>query len=354
MAFNRPTLTDLVKLGESELNALVSGADARIRFSMLNIFARIWAALADGLYSALNFLSKQFFATTATGEYLDEIGLTYGVSRAQSTASTGYVRVYGTVGTAIPTDTIFTAANGVQLRVVLGQVISSAFVDVQVISETTGLNTNLAGGTAVSTSSAIAGISKSEVSPDGVGGGSDTQTDDEYRASILRKIQNPCGAGTVTDWENWAYEFGSIVTRVWVIPLVYGNGTVGVVFAADNAGVIPSPATVAAMQSYLNTKAPAGSTVYAFAPTLKIVDFAINMQPDASASTQANVRENLESLFYSQAIPNGSIPLSQLNAAISNAYGEVDHIMSSPSATLTFAGTAPTFEIGSVGAITYS
>ena len=353
MALQRPTLTDLVKTGESEINALVSGADARVRFSLLNVFARIWAALADGLYSALDFLSKQFFATTATGEYLNQIGATYGVARGQSTASTGLIRVFGADGTSVPTDTIFTSQGGNQYRVIFGKVIVGTFVDVQVISETTGLSTNLAANSPVTTASSIAGISSAVVSPAGIGGGSDVQTDDEYRASILRKIQNPSGAGTVADWEAWTYEFGAIVTRVWVFPLVYGNGTVGIVFATDTAGVIPSPATVAAMQTHLNTKAPAGSIVYAFAPTRKIVDFSMYLNPNGSVTTQNDVRAKLDALFYSSAVPASQLPLSQINGAISNANGEIDHQLVTPSAAVSFASTAPTFELGEVGTITY-
>lgn len=45
MAFTRPTLRALVTQSESEINALIVGADARLRFSVLNVFAWVWAAL---------------------------------------------------------------------------------------------------------------------------------------------------------------------------------------------------------------------------------------------------------------------------------------------------------------------
>lgn len=354
MAFNRPSLSDLVSVGESELNALVSGADARMRFSVLNVFVRIWAALADGLYSALQFLSKQFFATTATGQYLEQIGASYGINRGAATASTGKIRVYGTAGSSVPIDTIFSSVNGNQYRVVLGKVITGLYVEVDVISETVGLNTNLAASSVVSSTSPIAGVTSSIVAADGISGGSDTQTDNEYRVSLLRKIQNPCGAGTVSDWTAWAFEFGAIVTRVWTIPLVYGNGTVGVVFTVDNAGVIPAQSTVDAMQAHLNKYAPAGSVVYAIAPTLKTVDFNISVNPSGSPEVQNQILSALETLFYREAYPANTIPQTHVAAAISSASSEYDHTLNSPIGALQFAGTSPTFEVGKVGVITWS
>lgn len=45
MAFNRPTLGQLISTAEAEINALIPNADARLRFSMLNVFARVWSTL---------------------------------------------------------------------------------------------------------------------------------------------------------------------------------------------------------------------------------------------------------------------------------------------------------------------
>ncbi|WP_214293754.1 hypothetical protein, partial [Escherichia coli] len=89
MAITRPTLTDLVATGESEINALIAGADARMRFSVFNVFARVWGMLTDGLYSSLVFLSRQLFLSTATRIYLERIAESYGILRLPAAAAQG-------------------------------------------------------------------------------------------------------------------------------------------------------------------------------------------------------------------------------------------------------------------------
>lgn len=353
MAFNRPTLRALVTQAESEINALIVGADARLRFSVLNVLARVWAGLTDGLYSALTFLSKQLFAVTATGIYLRRIGESYGIEINQASAATGQVHVLGVNGTIIPINTIFSRADGVQYISTSSGTISGGFVLVTAIATTTGANTNAIEDTQLNSATPIAGATSIFVADGGMTGGADIESDDSYRARILFRLQNQGGAGTRSDWEGWARGFSASVTRVWVIPLVEGAGTVGIVFAEDNALIVPSPAQVTAMQTYLEGFAPAGSTVYVYAPTLVDIDFSIAETPSGQPAVRQSITEELTDLLFREAYPANTIVLSEINAAISAAVGETDHVLSVPSSSLTFDATAPTFEVGVMGTITW-
>lgn len=354
MAFTRPTLRALVTQSESEINALIVGADARLRFSVLNVFARVWAGLVDGLYGALTFLSKQLFTATATRQYLTLIGQSYGIIRNLSTAASGQVRVNGANGTVVNINTIFSRADGVQYLALSGAVIGgSGYVLIDAIATTVGVNTNAIEDTQLNSATPIAGATSIIVGVGGMTGGSDDESDDSYRARIELRLQNQGGAGTRADWERWARGFGANVTRVWVFPLVQGAGTVGIVFAEDNALIVPSPAQITAMQTYLEGFEPAGSTVYVYAPTLVPIDFTIAETPSGLPAVRQSITEELTDLLFREAYPSNMIPLSEINAAISSATGEVDHTLTVPSTALTFDATAPNFELGTLGTITW-
>lgn len=354
MPLLRPSLGNLINTAEAEINALLPGADARLRYSMLNVFARVWSALTDGLYSALAFLSQQLFATTATKEFLSKIADSYGIYRLPAQAAQGCILFTGTAGTAIPINTIVQRADGVQYTTTAGIVLPvTGFAEVPAIALVLGKLGNAAASVQLQVTSPIAGLASAAVCAAAIGGGADDELDDGLRARLLRRLRNPPGAGTVHDWEGWAFGLSAAVTRVWVVPTVYGFGTVGIVFTQDASSVIPPPSVVAQMQAYLAQFTPMGSTVYVFAPTLVPVNFAIHELPNGDPAIRQSITAELTDLLYREAGPSTTLPLSRINEAISAAQGEYDHALTIPTVAPVFAATAPVFQIGALGAITW-
>lgn len=354
MPLPRPTLTELNEQAISQINALVPGADARLRFSVLGVFAKVWAAMADGLYSLLNWLSRQLFLTTATGKYLEMRAAEIGINRLQAQAASGCIFLQGTAGAVIPNASTFTRADGVQYQTTQSVILPlSGFINATAICLTVGDLGNATGGVGLTSNTTIAGLSLAQVCTDGIAGGSDTETDDALRLRALYRLQNPQGAGTASDWVRWAKSLGSDVTRVWVAPAVYGNGTVGIVFATDNSGTVPSPTRIAQMQAHLNQFAPTGSVHTVFAPTLKVVSFTVQLTPAAQPDVQAAVIEELRDLLYRKGEPNGTIYLTEVGEAISTARGEITHVLTAPTANITFSAAEPVFEVGTLGTVTF-
>lgn len=354
MAFERPTLGQLIKTAETEINALIDGADARLRYSVLNVFARVWAALTDGLYGALNFLSRQLFATTAEGIYLERIAESYGMARLASTVARGCVAVSGTAGAIVPAGTIFQRTDGLLYEATDGATIgASGTVNVTVVSQTAGVLANANSGQSVTLANTISGVASCVVCADGITGGGDEEDDEALRDRLLFRLRNPPGAGTPADWERWAREYSPSVTRVWVVPLVNGSGTVGVVFAQDNAGIVPSAADVQGMTDYLSQYTPVGVTLYVYAPTLKAVNFTVQVSPNTLDVRQA-VEAELADLLERDAGPGQSVPLSAVHEAISLAAGEYDHTLVAPTAPLVFGAGVPVFEIGTLGTVSFA
>jgi uncharacterized phage protein gp47/JayE len=354
MAFNRPNLGSLINTAEAEINALVPNADARMRFSIFGVFARVWAALTDGLYSALVFLSRQLFVMTATRTFLTLIAESYGIYRLLTTAAQGSIRVQGAAGSIVPVGTVFNRQDGLQYQTTAGIVVPAAgFIDVAAIALTQGLLGNAMAGVQLQPSSPIAGLTISTVAPSGMGGGADDETDDALRGRVLFRLQNPPGSGTESDWKRWASSFSSAVTRVWVVPTVFGNGTVAVVFAQDGAGIVPNPATVNLMKTYLAGFTPGGIDLYVYAPTLKPTNFSVHELPNGDPAVRQNIEAELADLLYREAGPGKTIPLTHVDEAISSAQGEYDHTLTVPAAPLVFSAVAPIFEVGTMGAMVW-
>lgn len=352
--FNRPTLKSLVQTAEAEINALILGADARMRFSVFNVFARVWAALVDGLYSGLVYLSRQLFVSTASRLFLTRIADSYGIYRLPASAAQGCVFVQGAAGSIVPVGTVFQRADGTQYRTTAGVTLPpSGYTDIPCIAETVGVIGNAAPLVQVQSTTAITGVALSQVCAAGIAGGADEESDTALRARVYQRLRNPPGAGTVSDWTRWALSLGASVTRVWVVPTVYGNGSVGVVFAEDGAGVVPLPSRIAQMQAHLAQFTPVGSQVYVFAPTLVPVNFTIHEIPNGDPAVRLSIINELRDLLYREAAPQNTIPLSHITEAISNAQGERDHNLLMPAAPLVFTGVAPTFQVGVLGTVNW-
>jgi uncharacterized phage protein gp47/JayE len=352
MPLSRPNLGQLVNQAESEINALVPGADARLPFSIFGVFARVWGALVDGLYSALAFLVRQCFVTTAEWDFLVQHANTYGMAPLPATYAQGCITLQG-AGAVVPVGSIFTRLDGTQYQTSTSALVPpSGFIDVPCICLSAGAIGNASAGSVVTSSVSIALLVSSQVCTAAISGGAEAENTEQLRSRLLQRIQNPPGAGTASDWERWARQLSSAITRVWVVPAVSGNGTVGVVFAVDNNGIVPSPSLIAQMTAHLANFNPAGCVVSVYAPTLKPVAFSIAAVPNGSVAVRSAIIEELDDLLFREARPGAAIPLSRINEAISSAQGETDHTLVAPIAAPTFAAS-PTFEIGVIGAVTW-
>jgi uncharacterized phage protein gp47/JayE len=80
------------------------------------------------------------------------------------------------------------------------------------------------------------------------------------------------------------------------------------------------------------------------------VNIAISSLLPSTAAVQTAVEKALADLFVSEAEPGGTMYLSHIRAAISNAAGEIDSTVVSPSANVTAASNT----LLTLGTITWS
>lgn len=172
------------------------------------------------------------FALWAWGEYLDDLGLPYGLDRLPATPAAGVVRFTGPAGTAIPAGT-GVAVTPVDLDVdapeyqttVTATIGGGGTVDVPVSADADGSAGNVAIGAVSVLVTPISGVTVSNPAP--IVGGTDPEEDEAYRDRIMAAFKGQ-GGGNVQDYEKWARDFPG-VGRATIIPLFAGPGTVLVV-----------------------------------------------------------------------------------------------------------------------------
>lgn len=181
-----------------------------------------------------------------------------------------------------------------------------------------------------------------------VSGGADIEADDDLRDRLLARIQAPPHGGNAADYEAWALQVPG-VTRAWVYRHHMGAGTVGLAFVCDGrTDIVPTGAEVAAMAAHIDTLRPVTATVVVFAPVAAPLALTIRLNPD-SAATRAAVSAELRDFLAREAVPGGTLYLSRLREAISQAAGEYRHELVAPAADV----VSPAGRIATLGVITW-
>jgi len=362
MPFSRPRLSDLQSQIESDITSRIEGAVPALRRSVFGALSRALAAIAHGLHAFLQDRALQSVPYTATGFDLESWASLFSVLRSASALAAGPVAFSGTPGNVISAGSTLVSAAGAEYEVSSLVTIDGGGTGVgSVTALAPGAAGNLASSSVLSFISAPIGIdSTATVAPPGLQGGRDVGSDDDLRAALVARIQNPPHGGTAADYEFWALQVPAI-SRAWVFPLYSGAGTVRV-FVANDAYVgatLADPADVTAAQVYIDAAKPVTvavsdgmggwvSGVTVIAPTRQPVPVSLSVTPDTPA-VRAAIEANLALLFADEAAPEAGIPLNHIRVAIATAAGEFDHVLTLPAS----APVAAANSILTLGTITW-
>lgn len=210
--------------------------------------ARLWDFAATEVPAAA-------FPAYAWGDYLDDHADALGLTRKAATKASGVVRFTGSAGTAIAIGTeVSTAAvsaddEPISFLTTESGTISSTTVDLAVEAVNEGADGNVGANTVTVLVSPNAGVS-AVANPSAITGGSDVETDEDLRYRVLLKLRGGQGAGTISDYEQWALAYEGVVAAL-VVPVGYGAGTVQVVVTAAGQGAV-SDATLFGLQDKLD------------------------------------------------------------------------------------------------------
>lgn len=350
MSITRPTLPELAARAQTDLEARLLDGQTAMRRSTVAVLARVWAGLLDMLYEYLSWLAQQPFVDSAEAEYLERLGRTWGITRKDSTASSGLVTFTGTDGVVIPAGTELQRVDGALYATDAEATVASGTASAAVTASTAGAAGDTDAGVSLTLTSPVASLSSTAtVATGGLSGGADAEADAALRTRLLARIQAPPQGGCESDYEAWALAVPG-VTRAWVYPRHLGAASVGVAIVCDEAeSPIPDSELVAAAQAYIDDRRPVTAEVTVFAPEALAVPVTLAISPD-TASVRAAVLAELRDLFAREAEPGGVIYLSHIREAVSVATGETDSVISAPAANV----TPDTYEFPVLGIVTFS
>lgn len=352
MPFNRPTLTDLIDRSETDIEARLPGADARMRRSNLNVLARVQAAGEHGLYAFIDWMSKQMLPDTCEAEFLDRHASIWGITRTAASFASGNVTFTGTNGRIVPAGTKMKRSDGTVYTTSTEVTIASGTATTGVTADTAGAAGNADAAGAISLVSPISSVtSQATIAAGGFAGGADAETDASFRARLLTHIQQRPHGGASFDYVAWALEQPG-VTRAWVYPQELGLGTVTIRFMMDNtySDGIPLSADVTAVQNAIDLVRPVTADVTVVAPVAVPLDITTLSITPSSSSVQTAIEAEIADLILREAAPGATIKISHVREAISIAAGETDHALTDPNADITHA----TGEIAVVGTYPWS
>jgi uncharacterized phage protein gp47/JayE len=340
MPWSTPTLREVRELVRDAVNASLPGADANVPNSVLRVMSDNQGALCHLTLQYIDWLSLQLLPDTAETVWLDRHGQIWLVNadgsagRKTATLATGQADFQGTVaGTVIPAGTQlqsgvglpagFASSNTSVSFETLADITVSAAVSVtgNIRALDAGAFGNLPDGTSASLSAPIAGV-LSNALVHGMTGGTDTETDDELRARILQRIQNPPMGGAQADYVTWALAVPG-VTRAWA-NVEQGVGTMTVRFMmddlrADNDG-FPLPVDVTAVATYLDKKRPVTvKDTFAAAPIKFFLDLTIGALNPNTDECKAEIEVQLRNMLFDMAAPGQTIFAAWISAAIMQA-----------------------------------
>lgn len=325
MAWNRPTLQELVQRAEADLQGRLFGSSVPLRRSFVSILARVWAGMCHLQHGFLQYIAKQIFPSTADSESLERHGLGYGIQRQAATFAAGYLNFTGTPGVILPAGTVLQRPDGEFYTVQNAtQIATTGAAQALVQAERAGQAANASQGTVLEITTPVAGIAGTAAAVTEIAGGADTETDAALRARILERMQRPPMGGAAHDYESWATELPGI-TGASVFPLAFGAGTVLVVLGNyANANPQLDAAKLAEANAYIQQKRPVTAAVTVATVQPVRIDIDLKLNPSTPAVQQAVLAE-LGDLFKRQGRPGKTISRAQLDEAISAAAGEIDH-----------------------------
>lgn len=309
MPFTRPTLSTIVDRIEADMESRLTGNVSLFRRAVLRILARVFAGAIHLLYGYLQWISKQVMVDQAETDVLDRHGLIWGITRKAAAYSIGIVEFTGVNTTVIPEGTEVQTEEGIVFVTTAEGTIASGTALVPVQASEAGTSGNIVDNTSLALISPITDIDTDCTASGDFTNGQDAETDEEYRARILQRIQNPPMGGTAADFVSWALEVSG-VSKAWTFASTPVPGKVTV--------VIKGTASTDTVDNYISERMPITADLVVEDTDDKTVDFEISIAPNNS-DFRAAIIANLEQHFDEIAEPGEDLLISQLRNAISSA-----------------------------------
>lgn len=351
MGTQRPTLREIIERIEQDIvGRILPGTPPRM--ALARILARGEAGLAHGLYGYMDTKEKNFLPDSGDEASVLRWATLLGITRLAPVVAVGTVQATGTNDAVIPAGRELKSSSQLTYIVDADVTIAAGVASVAITAAEAGSVGNLATGEKLTFTQPVSGVLASvTVESPGLAAGSDIETIEALRVRVLDRMKAPPRGGAESDYVAWAKEAHPEVTRAWAVGQELSDNSVTIRLVTDDApgGLIPSGPVLAAVEAYIEARRPMTAEIYVAAPTPVELDLSIAISPNTQAVKDAITAE-LEDLLKREAEPEGTILISRINEAISNAAGESDHDLTVPTANVEH----DTGEIAVLGEITWS
>lgn len=341
MAFNRPTLADLVARIQADIESRLEFAGAVLRRALVRVLAVVYAGAAHLLHGHIEYLSKQLFADQSDDPYLVRQAGVFAFAKTAPGFAKATITCTGTNGTVIPAGSALQRLDGTEYTTDADVTVSSGTATPSATAVLAGAAGTLDVGVALAFQAPIAGVNSDAVVASVVQDGSDLEGTEAFRARFLEFLRTPPQGGADADYVAWAKKISG-VTRAWCYPQELGAGTVVVRFVRDLdvGGPIPDSGEVAAVQAYIDSVRPVTATVTVEAPTTLAVNYTLHIVPDTTA-LRAAVTAQLTAL-HQRTEPGVTLYLSRQRATVEDTVGLTDSTFTAPiSNTVPSVGQLP-------------
>ena len=259
MPFRRDSLSVIRDRVYAQYMSLFRPRDKAPRHNLLNVFSAVDAGMYHQLLGDLDFLALQLFPDTAEGEYL-RAHWSSRITPLYAIAASGAVLVTGIPDRPVPSGLLFASGSGERYYTTEAYRIGAdGRVVVRVTAQETGIKPNLPPGEELSIVSAIpAGIDSKAVSTaEGITGGADAESDEEYLVRVLLGLRNANRYGKTGDFAAWALDASPEVSAAWEYKHfgVFGAVLIQVINGSQLEWVHPV-SNLDIIRAYINDMAP--------------------------------------------------------------------------------------------------
>lgn len=222
-----------------------------------------------------------------------------------------------------------------------------------------GQAVNQLAGAALTLLSPISGVdSEARVDFSELSGGTDTESDTDFRARVISRVQNPVALFNVNAIVNQA-KLVAGVTRVFVFEITPAVGQVTIYFVRDNdANIIPSAGEVTTTKNKILEIKPAHTSdddVIVAAPTAVPVAFTFTALSPNTSTMQTAITASLADLIANTGVGDDLLEDAYRSAIFKTIDRETgDIVVSFTLSTPTVDVTIAAGEIATLGTVTFS
>lgn len=297
---------------------------------------RLYASAAQicAVYTQLEWVKKQCFPQTATGDCLDYHAEMRGLTRTAAVKAAGYIR-FGVKDTReddleIPSGTVCMTSGMTSFKTTGDGVLAAGelYCDIPAEAAEAGEAGNVSAGTVTYMSVAPVGVSAC-TNPERFSGGTNAESDDSLRERILDSYARLPNGANAAFYEKEVMSVHN-VAAVKVIPRARGIGTVDIVVSSTSG--IPSDEILEGIRAHLQDIREICVDINVLSPTEKAVDVSVELDigngytlDDASLE----LKSALES-YFTGGILGEDILLAKLGSIIFGIPGVSNYRILSP------------------------